>query len=307
MINNLNLWKKLGRIIKPDPRIPWMATYTGASFAIQNANTSLFDIYVTGRDIRNRSLIGKIRIDLNDLNSNIKISKKPVFSFGELGGFDENGVSYPVIIESGFKRYMYYVGWMPTVLTPFQNFTGLAQADIGSDNFRRVSRAPILGRTNEDPFSTGSVFVMKENGIWKMWYTAFNKWGKEGEHKHYYNIKYAESNDGVDWKRENKVCIDFKNSDEYAIGKPSVVKIDGIYHMWYVYRGKQYKIGYAHSFDGIKWQRRDDIVGIEVSNSGWDDTAIAYPHVFKYESSLYMLYCGNNYGKEGLGLARLKL
>ena len=77
--------------------------------------------------------------------------------------------------------------------------------------------------------------------------------------------------------------------------------------MWYVYRGNQYRIGYAHSSDGINWERADNLAGIDVSPEGWDSKAISYPHVFQYKNHLYMLYCGNDYGKEGLGLARLKI
>ena len=305
MINNLNNWEKLGRFLKPSPNIPWMATYTGPSFAVHK-NGSVFNIYLTGRDNKNRSFIGRGELDLKNPSELKNITQKPVFTLGELGCFDENGVSYPVIVDSDGERYMYYVGWMPTVLTPFQNFTGLAKAPVGIDNFKRVSRAPILGRTDAEPFSSGSVYVLKEDK-WKIWYTSFLRWGEEGEHKHYYVIKYAESEDGINWKRDGKICIDIQDPSEYAIGKPSVLKLKGKYHMWYVYRGEQYRIGYAHSPDGINWERRDDLAGIDASESGWDDTAISYPHVFKFQDYLYMLYCGNDYGREGLGIARLKI
>lgn len=306
MINNSSQWEKLGRLIKPDPAISWMQTFTGPSFAVHKEG-SLYDVYVTGRDNKNRSLIGKVEIDLKRPSKAHKIDSKPIFKCGELGCFDENGVSYPVIVETEGERYMYYVGWMPTVLTPFQNFTGLAKASKGSDLFTRVSRAPILGRTNSEPFSSGSVFVIKEDNIWKIWYTSFLKWGKIGEHKHYYVIKYAESDDGINWNRDGHICINIEEESEYAIGKPSVIKIKDIYHMWYVYRGKEYRIGYAHSEDGINWKRRDDLACIDVSDFGWDSKAISYPHVFRNENHLYMLYCGNEYGREGLGLARMKL
>ena len=306
MISNSNQWEKLGRFAVADPNVPWMATCTGPSFAVQQESTSKFDIYITGRDEKNRSLVGKVVLDIKNPKKIISLTENPIFTLGELGCFDENGVSYPVIVESEGERFMYYVGWIPTVLTPFQNFTGLAKAPIGSDDFKRVSRAPILGRTDAEPFSSGSVYVLKED-TWKIWYTSFLRWGKEGEHKHYYVIKYAESDDGINWNRNGHICIDIEDPSEYAIGKPSVINIDGKYHMWYVYRGEQYRIGYAHSNDGINWERKDELAGIGVSESGWDGKAISYPHVFKYKDYLYMLYCGNDYGREGLGLARLKL
>ena len=106
------------------------------------------------------------------------------------------------------------------------------------------------------------------------------------------------------WRRPNVVCIDLAAPDEYSIGRPSVLARDGRYHMWYSYRGAQYRIGYAWSDDGVRWTRRDDLAGIDVSPTGWDSEAICYSHVFEWRDTLYMLYCGNEYGRGGLGLAR---
>lgn len=86
-----------------------------------------------------------------------------------------------------------------------------------------------------------------------------------------------------------------------------MIRIDDLYHMWYSYRGEQYRIGYAISEDGIAWQRLDEFAGIDISPSGWDSNAICYSHVFQHKDTLFMLYNGNNYGQEGLGIARLKL
>ena len=141
-----------------------------------------------------------------------------------------------------------------------------------------------------------------------MWYTSFTSWGATvDEHKHHYIIKYAESQDGLNWNRENRICIDIENEGEHSICRPTVLKLDNEYHMWYTFKGGDYRIGYAISEDGIEWVRRDEEVKLDLSTAGWDSQAHAYPHVFRYESSLYMLYCGNNYGKEGLGIAKLRL
>jgi len=297
-------WKKLGRILTPQQDVSWLSTYAGPSFAKQ-VNGSVFDLFVTGRDHLNRSQIGKVRVDLKFPEKIISISPEPIFSFGDPGAFDENGVSYPYLIEDGKTIYMYYVGWMPTVLTPFQNHIGLArQNDDGT--FRRVSRAPILDRTDSDYLSMGSSCVLKDQDKFRMWYTSFLRWGKPGEHKHYYVIKYAESDDAIHWQRENHICIDILYDWEFSICRPTVLKTEKGYHMWFSSRGEHYRIGYAYSNDGLNWTRRDDLAGIGSSASGWDSKAQAYPHVFEYEGSLFMIYNGNDYGREGLGLARLE-
>jgi predicted GH43/DUF377 family glycosyl hydrolase len=76
--------------------------------------------------------------------------------------------------------------------------------------------------------------------------------------------------------------------------------------MWYSYRGRSYRIGYAESDNGIEWVRKDEEVGIDVSESGWDSEMIEYPYIFDHEGQRYMLYNGNGYGRTGIGLAVLE-
>ena len=284
-----------------------MSTWAGPASAVRIGDSDHYLVYMAGRDRKNRSQIGTFRMDLGDLPNVHSLSEQPVLSFSEPGAFDENGVSYPWVVEKNGKTFLYYNGWMPTVLTPFQIQLGLA-IQAGEKSFDRVSRAPILERNNFDYLSIGSAGVMLDGEIWRMWYTAFLRWGNaESDHKHYYLIKYAESDDGISWRRDNVTCVDFSNSDEFSICRPSVVKIDGGSHMWYSYRGEYYRIGYAYSDDGIHWSRKDDVVGIDVSPAGWDSQSICYSYVFRHGDHLFMLYCGNDYGKEGLGIARLQL
>jgi len=78
--------------------------------------------------------------------------------------------------------------------------------------------------------------------------------------------------------------------------------------MWFAYKGdiKQgigYRLGYAESIDGIKWERMDRCVGITVSEDGWDSDMIEYAAVVPYKNKYYMFYNGNNYGEFGIGLA----
>ena len=117
---------------------------------------------------------------------------------------------------------------------------------------------------------------------------------------------FAESNDGINWSRDGLVAIDYANDKEYAISRPSVIYENGIWKMWYSYRGDRYSIGYAESYDGKKWERLDHQVGIAVSSSGWDSEMVEYPFVFDHKGQRYMLYNGNGYGKTGFGLAVLE-
>ena len=77
--------------------------------------------------------------------------------------------------------------------------------------------------------------------------------------------------------------------------------------MWYCYRGTTfpYRLGYAESEDGLRWERKDHLMDLPTSDSGWDSEMIAYPHVFHHKGATYLLYCGNSFSKSGFGLAIL--
>ncbi|MGB1289156.1 MAG: hypothetical protein ACPG7F_21660, partial [Aggregatilineales bacterium] len=139
------------------------------------------------------------------------------------------------------------------------------------------------------------------DGLWRMWYTSCERWEMHnGNPRHYYHIRYAESRDGIHWQADGRVCIDFKDEHEYAIARPHVLKSDTGYEMWYSYRGDAYRIGYATSDDGLSWTRHDDKAGIDVSDSDPDSEMLAYPVVFEHEGRRHMFYNGNGYGKSGI-------
>ena len=101
-----------------------------------------------------------------------------------------------------------------------------------------------------------------------MWYGSNIAWGpNKNDMRHL--IKYAEFEDGIRWRRDNTIAIDFDGPSEYAICRPCVVKDPDIYRMWFCARGQAYRIYYAKSDDGIAWRRVPD-VALDVSESGWD-------------------------------------
>ena len=299
-------WKKLGVLILPQKGISWMASHVGPSF-VEVIQEKII-VYVTGRDINNVSRIGLAEIKINgEQHSIVAISRDVLFDVGEIGAFDESGVSYPWLVQKNGEVYMYYVGWVAGGLSWFQNFTGLAVSHDGGKSFVRIKRVPVLDRTDAEPFGSGSCSVFIEEGMWKMYYTAFEPWVYvPGKNRPCYNLKYALSKDGIHWIREGKVVIGFNDADEYAIGKPMLIKENNIYKLWYSYRGEHYRIGYAESKDGLNYTRKDKRVGIDVSREGWDSEMIEYNYVFDYKGRRYMVYNGNGFGKTGLGIAVLE-
>jgi hypothetical protein len=297
-------WQTVGRVGRGDRSIEWVGDFTGSACVLPGDPTSpLVEILVTGRDKHNRSLIGRGSLDLADPTSQVHFEPEPSLGLGPLGAFDENGVSYPCAVRAGEQTRLYYTGWMPSVLTPFQNHIGAAVAD-GDGRFERISRAPILDRTDADHLSLGSCFVLAESDRWLMWYTSWVAWGDEpGAPKHTYVIKVATSHDGLSWDRPDLTCIDLEHRGEHSISRPSVIRAGGAYHMWYCTRGDVYRLGYAVSADALHWTRYDHLVDLGPLDV-WNADEQCYPYVFERAGSLWMLYCGNGYGRDGLGLAR---
>jgi len=298
-------WVKKGLIFKPEGQFDWVVTH-GALPVPDRIQGDLYRIYFSGRDKLNRSLIGYVEVDMNEPRNVLYLSEKPVLGLGALGTFDDIGVTPTWIVNHGGKKYMYYLGWNKGSTVRMSELTGLAISTDNGETFQRVSRAPILERTDREPYGVlVASCVLLEGNTWRMWYDSAEEWLNKDLPR--YNIKYAESTDGVNWTRKGVASLDF-NPGETAISRACVLKEKDIYKMWYCYaiRGGPYRMGYAESENGIRYQRKDEEVGIDVSRSGWDSEMVCYPYVFEHKGQKYMLYCGNAYGKTGFGYSVLE-
>jgi len=297
---NNKAWKKLGNIFRPEAMFPWLQSHA-ANPTAEHIRDDIFRIYFSGRDKYNRSSIGYFVVNINNPAEILEVSSQPVVVPGDLGTFDDSGASVGCIVHHNGKSYLYYLGWNLGVTVPWRNSIGLAIAD-SDEVYRKISNAPVLDRSHIDPYSVSYPFVLVEDGIWKMWYGSNLSWGKEQKDMHHL-LKYAESTDGIHWNPTGEIAVKFKDENEYAISKPSIIKVNGIYKMWYSYRGDSYRIGYAESENGIHFRRMDECAGIDVSQSGWDSESIEYPYVIEHGGAQFMFYNGNKYGLTGIGLA----
>ncbi len=305
-------WKKLKRLFVTEGQAEWMLSHASNPF-VETLPDEKWLVYFSSRDSLNRSHIVAIIINPYKDYKIEALSPRPILSPGHIGLFDDSGASMGCLIHKEGKRYLYYLGWNLRVTVPWQNSIGLAISEVfdsqGFPIFEKYSPAPLLDRSKEDPYSLSYPIILRDAEMYKMWYGSNLNWGKRIEEMHHV-IKYAESIDGVIWKREGKIAIETIYPSEYAISRPCVIKENNMYKMWYSYRGRgtiqTYRIGYAESLDGIHWVRKDDLVGIDVSETGWDSEMICYPYVFDWRGERYMLYNGNQYGKTGFGLAILE-
>jgi hypothetical protein len=296
-------WRKLGQIFVAENQFPWMATHAAAPFAEQ-MNGDLYRIYFSPRGPDNRSCIASLIFDIGTKQV-LEVERQPVLEPGELGMFDDSGCVVGYVLSYRGQKMLYYLGWNLKVTVPWLNTIGLAIQDGATGKFVKQSRAPVMDRSNEDPFSISYPSILEAGGLLKMWYGSNLSWGSTQEAMRHV-IKTAYSDDGISWQRTGRVAIDLMHRNEFALSKPFVLKDGSMYEMWYSYRGRdevtKYRIGYATSANGDDWTRRDDEAGIDVSADGWDSDMICYPCVIDHRGERFMFYNGNSYGATGFGL-----
>lgn len=297
-------WRKQGLLIPAPVPVAWATSHAMMPIADTSVE-GVLRIWFTARDAEGRSQIGWADVAAGASGQHdIRYSEEPVLAPGPLGAFDDAGAMGSCLVQAGDRVLLYYIGWTRGVSVPFYTFVGCAVSHDAGMTFARVSPAPIMPRGEHDPYLTTTPWVQRDERGWRMWYTSGTRWHQESEGaKHWYHIKYAESDDGITWTREGHVAIDYAGPDEYAIARPCVLRDDGRYRMWFAHRGHRYRIGYAESDDGCDWRRMDARASIDVSEQGWDDDMIAYPCVFDQGGRRHMLYNGNGYGTTGIGHA----
>lgn len=294
-------WRKLGLIIRPDKRLSWAQTHCMVPTPHSLGN-GLVRVFFSGRDTQNRSHIGYATVDLARGGDVVDYNTEPVLVPGALGCFDDNGVTPSCVVDLlDGELGLYYIGWNPGSTVRMNIFGGLAISKDRGKTFERWSRAPILERTRADPYLNTAPWVVYDGNGYRIFYVSGHEWLNKDLPR--YNIKTAYSTDGKHWIREGHICIDFKDSSENALARPYVIIENGIWRMWFAHKGNAYKLGYAESRDGLNWERLDHLVGIDVSPSGFDSEMLEYAAVVQHNGQHFMFYNGNNYGFDGIGLA----
>jgi hypothetical protein len=306
-------WIKKGVIFAPDSNFDWMVSHASIP-VIDDVRPGLLRIYFGTRDRNGRSHTSYIEVETARPENVVYIHDKPLLSLGRPGTFDDSGIMPSWLVNHEQKKYLYYIGWNPTVTVPYHLSIGLAISEDAGRTFSKVSEGPVLDRSFDEPFFNTAPCVLHDEGKWRMWYVSCTEWDTAGERPEpRYHVKHAESSDGVSWRRTNHVCIDYGPTRD-AIGRPCVYKENGSYKMIYSYRGvrgyrtdraQSYRLGYAESIDGLNWITRDQDVGIERSASGWDSEMMEYCYRYQYEGGTYLFYNGNGFGKTGIGYAVL--
>ena len=249
----------------------------------------------------------------------IEVCDKPVIADSELGSFDEHGI-FPInVLRLGDRILAYTCGWSRRVSVSIDMAIGLATSTDQGRTFQRAGAGPVLGASLHEPFLVGDPCVRMHGGVFHMWYIFGTRWQAptpETAPERTYKIGHAISADGRQWAKEEarQIIADRLGRDE-SQALPTVVAIGGRHHMFFCYREsfdfrrnrqRGYRIGHAWSDDLHNWAR-DDQPPLEGTPGDWDAEMQCYPHAFESDGEIYLLYNGNEFGKNGFGLARLNM
>ena len=310
-------WKKLGLLFNPAGQRDWMLHYA------QNPSTLVFDdvvrVYFCCRPARAAdgscvSYSGYVDLDRHDLFQVKAVAEQPLMPLGEQGTFDEFGCMTSCVVPFEDCYRSYYVGWTRMHSVPYNWAIGMGESYDGGKTFVRTGRGPMVGSCPDEPFLQACPVVRKYGDTWHMWYVTGLKWKPCGDKmESVYQLTHAVSADGIAWQRDGKPILPPVYEDECQTSA-AIVEFDGLHHMFFTYRQstdfrnaeRGYRIGYAWSNDLYHWQRDDAMAGLMVSATGWDSEMVCYPHVFTLDGRVLMLYCGNDFGREGFGLAELE-
>lgn len=313
-------WRKLGKVFTPQEVTgrSWLKEFAQAPATLVCGD--FVRVYFCCRppaDERGQYVSYAAYVDLEraDLFKVRRLAARPILSLGGLGEFDEFG-TYPVsVIRHGDEVRAYYAGWTRCESVPFNVAIGVAVSRDGGESFEKLGNGPVLSYSPDEPFVISGPKIRRFDGTWHLWYIAGRRWKMvDGRAEPVYKIRMATSADGIRWRKLNKDLVESRLGEDEAQASPDVLYANGRYHMFFCYRhgshyrGRErgYRIGYASSANLVDWVRDDAKAGIDVSDRGWDDEMISYPHAFELDGKTYLAYLGNQVGRFGFGLAVLE-
>lgn len=212
------------------------------------------------------------------------------------GAWDEI-VNRACVVKTKDSYFMFYTGQHSSC-----SQIGLAKSDDGQ-HFERYFSSPIIIPDldiEKNSVMNPCVLWNNDRNIFQMWYSA-------GEFIEPDAICYAESHDGISWKKRSNPV--FTHGDkEYERAKVAgcdVHYINGIYTMYYIgYQNINIgRICVADSLDGITWVRRENNPIIAPTKGAWDAHSVYKPSIIYEKDRIMLWYNGRKRYIEKIGLA----
>lgn len=202
------------------------------------------------------------------------------------------------VLVKGGQWHLWYCGM----------YNGISQIGYAVSNdgihFERASNVPVLKAT--EPYEgvsvmNPSVLWDEASGMYRMWYSA-------GENYEPDVICYAESQDGIHWKKLHgpviTACPEHK-WEQYKVGGCHVIQVTDGYEIYYIgYQNLDVaRICKAQSNDGFNWRRSEKNLVLSPTRGNWDSDAIYKPTVIKTEKKVFLWYNGRKKYDEYIGFA----
>ncbi len=202
-----------------------------------------------------------------------------------VGDWDGKRLVKPAVIRDGAEYKMWFDG--RNLLDEAR--VGLATSSDGV-SWTRLGD-PVLsyatGAWDRNARAEHAPFVLKEDGVYKMWYEGANRDGIR-------HLGYATSTNGIDWTPYpgNPVLEAGPESyDQGGAAHGSVLNDGSTYKLWYHAISKEgVIIAYATSADGINWTKQRPVLE---SQPGQWDTNLWGPSVLKRDGIYWMWYAGS--------------
>ena len=211
----------------------------------------------------------------------------------------ETDVNRPVVVFKDGQYHMWYTGQNDSISS-----IGYAVSKDGV-YFTRVSAQPVLSA--DQPWEKKS--VMCPHVIWNVKSGRYNMWYSGGEQYEPDAIGYAESKDGIHWKKyaQNPIFqADPKQEWEKAkVTACQVIRRKDDYLMFYIgFTNVDYaQIGMARSKNGIDHWERCPINPVIRPGVGWDSSAVYKPYAIEDKGRWLLYYNGRRHSVEQIGVA----
>lgn len=300
-------WKKSECFFKANNQKSWMISHSAMPIPLCLGG-DLYRIYFSTRGERNNPQVGFIEIEINNPSEILNISELPCITNGSESYFDYNGVYSGCIIKREEELWMYYSGRHNGEGQLYHVSAGLAISTDGGLHFKKHSDSPIFQRNIHDPWLVSTPFVIKTEKEWRMWYLSGREvFYENGILAPYYDIRSAISENGLNWMSENKVHLGTKNGFR-NVASPSIFSYNGYSWMVFSYikdKIRSYQLGMARSKDLENWEVLENVFD-SIPRDNWDQNR-AYPNAFIHKNKLHILFCGNEFGRDGMGFIHTEL
>jgi predicted GH43/DUF377 family glycosyl hydrolase len=130
--------------------------------------------------------------------------------------------------------------------------------------------------------------IIKEGAKYRMWYIDVS--GAD------WVIRHATSQDGVKWQVSDSTCLVVDQDWERSrLFYPTVVKIDGVYCMWYgsywAGRSSTTALGFAASLDGLTWHKHPHNPVLKPDpDRAWESHYVTSQSVIRLEDGSYRIW-----------------